>query len=265
MKNRIFLFCLLAALAISCVKDQQEVIQTITNDPVFYATIEETGGPGTRVFADNQLRVLWDANDHVSIFNKYTYNREYAFTGETGENSGSFIKVPNDDFITGNDLNYIYAVYPYSALTRITNDGEITITLPAEQTYREGSFGLGANTMVSVTENNELHFKNLCGYFVVKLYGDNVAVKSISIKGNNNEFLAGRATITTSIDAFPTLVFDQSTATKEVVLTAETPVKIGSSSDDASLFWFVIPPTNFESGITLMTRTECSRKQQPVI
>ena len=48
--------------------------------------------------------VLWHADDRVSIFNKYTYNQQYRFTGNTGANSGSFTKVPNDDFITGNIL-----------------------------------------------------------------------------------------------------------------------------------------------------------------
>ena len=94
MKNRIFLFCLLAALAVSCVKEQQEVIQTITNEPEFYATIEGSNNPDTRVFVDDHLRVLWNADDRVSIFNRTTYNRQYRFTGADGANAGSFAKSP---------------------------------------------------------------------------------------------------------------------------------------------------------------------------
>ena len=187
MKNRIFLFCLLAALAVSCVKEQQEVIQTITNEPEFYATIEGSNNPDTRVFVDDHLRVLWNADDRVSIFNRTTYNRQYRFTGADGANAGSFAKVPGDEFVTGNNLDYAYSVYPYNENTCISNDGEITVFLPAEQTYRENSFGLGANTMIAITDEDELVFKNLCGYFSVKLYGDKVAVSSITLKGNNRD------------------------------------------------------------------------------
>ena len=223
----------------------------MTDDQEFYATIEEPGEPDTRVYANDQLRVRWDAGDHISIFNKTTYNREYAFQGETGDNSGSFKKVPNDDFFTGNDLDYIYAVYPYQESTKISDDGELTFILPAEQSYRENSFGLGANTMISVTEDNELHFKNLCGYFAIKLYGDNVSVKSISIKGNNNELLAGKATVVAQTDAAPTLQMDPAEATKELTLTCATPVTLGTSAETATTFWFVIPPTTFANGFTL--------------
>ena len=251
MKNRIFLFCLLAALAISCVKDQQEVIQTITDDPVFYATIEEPGNPVTRVFADNQLRVLWNADDRVSIFNKSTYNRQYRFDGQDGDNSGAFKVVPSDDFVTSNPLDYVYSVYPYNANSKISNDGEITVYLPAEQFYREDSFGLGANTMVAVTQGDELMFKNLCGYFAIKLYGDNVSVSSITLKGNNNEPLAGKATVVAQTDAALTLQMDPTEATKELTITCATPVTLGSTAETATTFWFVIPPTTFANGFTL--------------
>ena len=253
MKNRIFLFCLLAALAVSCVKDQQETIQMTTGDQEFYATIEEVGEPDTRVYANDQLRVRWDAGDHISIFNKTTYNQEYAFQGETGDNSGSFKKVPNDDFFTGNDLDYIYAIYPYQESTRISDDGELTITLPAEQSYRENSFGLGANTMISVSEANELHFKNVGGYLLLKLYGEGVSVSSITLKGNNGEKLAGKATVTIPLNGAPNVTM-ASDATTEITLCCETPVQIGATADESTQFWFVVPPMTFEKGFTVTVK-----------
>jgi uncharacterized protein YjdB len=248
MKNRFFLFCLMAVMTVSCAKEQQEVIQTVTDDPVFHATIENAG---TRVFADDQLRVLWNADDRVSIFNKTTFNRQYRFMGEDGANAGSFTKVPSDDFVTSNPLEYVYSVYPYNENTCISNDGEITVYLPAEQTYREDSFGLGANTMIAITEDDELMFKNLCGYFAVKLYGDNVSVKSITLKGNDNELLSGKATVVASIDEAPALTFDTAVASEMITLTPESPVTIGSTEETATTFWFVVPPTTFNDGITL--------------
>ena len=251
MKNRFLLLGLLAVLAASCIKEQAETVQMITDDQVFYATIEEPGNPVTRVFADSQLRVLWNADDRVSIFNKSTYNRQYRFDGQDGDNSGSFKVVPSDDFVTSNPLDYVYSVYPYSENTKISNDGEITVYLPAVQSYREDSFGLGANTMIAITQGDELMFKNLCGYFAIKLYGDNVSVSSITLKGNNNELLAGKATVIAQTNAAPTLQMSSAEATKELTLTCSTPVTLGSTAETAITFWFVIPPTTFTNGFTL--------------
>ncbi len=254
MKNRLFLFCLLAVFATSCVNELQDDNQDVYNAPVFYATIEQAGEPSTKVFADDSLRVLWNADDRVSIFNKTTFNREYRFEGQDGANSGTFERVPSDKFVASNPLNYVYSVYPYNENTSISNDGEITVYLPAEQTYREDSFGLGANTMIAITEDDELMFKNLCGYFAIKLYGDNVSVSSITLRGNNNEYLAGKAAVVAQTDTAPTIQFDEANATKELTLTFATPITIGSTAETATTFWFVIPPTVFENGISLTVK-----------
>ena len=87
------------------------------------------------MFADDQLRVLWHQNDLVSIFNKYTYNKQYKFNGNTGDNAGSFSEVPGSEFVTGNALPLVYAVYPYNEATSISNDGAISLTFPATQSY----------------------------------------------------------------------------------------------------------------------------------
>ena len=259
MTNRILPFSILLVLIASCVMDQQEIIDTLTINQVLHATIENSGDSGTRVFVDERLRVLWNADDRISAFNKTTYNREYCFEGQDGDNSGAFKIVTGDNFVTSNPLDYVYAVYPYNEETKISNDGEITVYLPAEQRYRENSFGLGTNTMVAVSQGDELTFKNLCGYFSIKLYGDNVSVSSISLKGNNNEFLAGKATVVTQINSDPTLQFDSTDATKEIALTLNTPVTIGSTAETATSFWFVIPPTLFTNGFTL-TVTDASNR-----
>ena len=253
MKNRLFQYCLLTLLAFSCVKEQQEIIPTTADESVFYAMIETAGDPETRVYVDDKLRVLWNSNDRVSIFNKYTYNQEYRFSGEDGDNAGSFYKVQNDEFVTGNPLGFVFSVYPYQESTKIDNDGQITVILPATQSYRENSFGQEANTMISVTEDNQLLFKNLCGYLSVKLYGDNVTVGSISLKGNNNEPLSGKAFVTASVGNAPSMSFDAS-ATSEITLSFDSPITLGATTETATSFWLVVPPTTFSKGITLTVK-----------
>ncbi len=253
MKQILLRTCLaagLASLALSCSLQESDILDAFSPGDRFYARIESSDGPDTKVYADDKLRVLWDAEDHISIFNKYTYNQEYRFAGKTGDNSGAFKIVPNDDFVTGNELDLVYAVYPYQESTSIDNDGVLTVTLPATQAYRENSFGRGANTMVSCTANNQLLFKNIGGYLSLKLYGENVSVSSISIKGNKGEPLAGEAVVVSTTNAVPTLTMSPQ-ATTEITLRMDEPVKLGTTAEDATVFWLVIPPVTFEEGFTL--------------
>ena len=253
MKNKFFTIGLVALLFAACSVNEMDIATPAAKEAEeFFATIEDAS---TKVFVDDELMVLWHADDRVSIFNKYTYNQQYRFTGNTGANSGSFTKVPNDDFVTGNTLNSVYAIYPYKESTEISNQGVLTIDLPATQSYAENSFGIGANTMVSCSEGNELLFKNLCGYIMLKLYGNDVSVKSISIKGNNDEPLAGKAAVNASIDNAPTISFNAST-TKEITLTFDTPVTLGSTAETATTFWLVVPPTTFSKGITVTVKDD---------
>ena len=252
MMYRCFILGLAAALSAACaVNEADHSTPAFHDDEVFFATIEDAS---TRVYVDDELRVLWNADDRVSIFNRTTYNRQYRFDGVDGDNSGTFKKVPTDDFVTSNPLEYVYSVYPYNENTKISNDGVLTVYLPAEQSYREDTFGLGANTMIAVADDNELMFKNLCGYMTLRLYGTDVSVTSISLKGNRNEPLAGKATVTADFEAAPELQMDAS-ATKEVTLNMNTPVTLGTTAETATTFWLVVPPTFFSSGISLLVKT----------
>lgn len=239
-----------ALLTVSCSVEESNAPENNSAERVF-ARIESVDETATKVFADENLKVLWDADDRISLFKKSTYNKLYRFTGSTGANSGEFIDVNPDAVVTGNPLDNVYSVYPYKAETSISNDGEvISTTLPAEQTYREGSFGIGANTMVSATTNTELVFKNLCGYIVLKLFGEGVSVASITITGKNNEPLAGNVDVIASIGNNPSFAFSGAPTTS-ITLNCPTPVTLGSTAEQATTFWFAVPPTTFSNGFTI--------------
>ena len=128
---------------------------TTGSTPVFFVTTEPSVLPETKTFADSQMRVLWNEGDQISIFNKITYNQGFEFDGDDGDTAGGFnpfTQMPM--FGSWGDLDYIYAVYPYSTNNKCGYDGDLTVMLPAEQPYKESSFGIGANTMVAVTEGS---------------------------------------------------------------------------------------------------------------
>ena len=249
MKRFALYFGIAAALLASCSTKEMDFQTPAKDDVVFYASFEQPTEGGTKVYANEDLLLRWTADDRVSIFNKVTYNQEYKFTGETGDNGGTFSKV-GDEFATGNAISHIVSVYPYEKSTKISENETLSLELPAEQLYAENTFGLGANTMVSVTSDNLLQYKNVGGYLVLRLYGENVSVSSITLKGNNGEKLAGKATVTMPLDGTPSVEMADD-ATTTITLTCETPVQLGATAEECVLFWFVIPPTVFIDGFTI--------------
>ena len=111
MNYRLFGIGLLVGLSLACTRTETDV--PMTGRDTFYASLEQPAGVETRVYADENLMLLWHADDRVSIFDRYTFNQEYRFTGETGDNAGSFEKVPNGEFNVGNEIPCVYAVYPF--------------------------------------------------------------------------------------------------------------------------------------------------------
>ena len=237
-------------LTVSCSIQEFDTTVKCTSSPdVFYAYLESNSEPDTRVYVDEKIKLFWDADDRISLFNESTWNQQYKFKGSTGDKAGEFDHV-SDPFGTGNDVDYICAVYPYQETTKLSNDDVLKLVFPAEQTYREGSFGPGANIMVSVTKENPLMFKNACGYLVLKFYGKDVSVSSVTLEGRNEEPLAGKATWEPAIGAIPDFTF-ASTAGNSITLSCDKPVELGTSKETATVFWMVVPPTTFKKGFKL--------------
>ena len=106
--------------------------------------------------------------------------------------------------------------------------------------------------MVAVTDGiNDyfLPFRNVCGYLVVKLYGD-ATVKAVTFEGNNGEKIAGAATVTASHAAAPTIVMSEE-ATTTITIDCGEGIQLGRTAETATEFWFVIPPTTFSNGFTI--------------
>lgn len=225
-----------------------------------FARIESVTEPDTKVYADENLNVLWNQDDRISLFDKSTDNIQYKFTGSDGASEGEFASVTSQTEPKEKTLENVYSVYPYAEGTSADN-GTITLELPALQTYAAGTFGRGANTMVSVTENSEnLVFKNLCGYMILKLYGNDVSVKSITLEGKNNEPLAGTVDIAAAIDKNPSITAFKEGFSTSLTLTCTDPVKIGATAEAPTTFWLAVPPTTFTKGFTVtVTDSEGNR------
>ena len=225
---------------------EQNVLPTLT------AGFEDA----TRTYVEQDTYLRWHADDRLTIFYGNTLNHQYKFLGKSGATGGEFEPVKSGNLGTGNSFDHIYAVYPYDANISLDDiEKSMSLSLPAEQKYSEDSFGRGANTMVAVTENLEdtfLAFKNACGYLKVKLYS-NVAtvVKSITISGNNGEKIAGAATVTMAYGETPQLSMATGSV-GSITLDCGSGVMLSTDAENPTEFWFVVPPTTFTKGITIV-------------
>ena len=251
MRIKHYLWSFICLLLVSCSVQELDTKDSFSyEEKVYFATLESYAGPDSRVYVDESIKIRWDADDRISLF-RTTYNQQYRFTGNSGDVAGEVKAVVTNSFVTGNPIDYLCAVYPYLESTGLENDDMLTMTLPENQTYRKGSFGPGANTMVSITKKeNPLEFKNVGGYLVLNFYGDGVSVSSIKLEGNNDEKLSGEATMKPEIGAPPKITMAK-TAGTSITLTCDKPVELGADKESVTVFWMVVPPTEFSKGFKL--------------
>ena len=259
--KKITILAAVVALLGSCAQNTEDTIKpnTKAEGRTIYATFDNEE-EGTKTYVENYKYLRWHAGDEISFFDATTYNSQYAFAGNDGDAEGEFNAVATGE---GTAIATTYGVYPYNANTVISEEGVISVELPAIQAYGVNSFGKGANTMVAVGESatdDKLFFKNACGYLVVKLYNENGAVvKSVVLEGNNEEKIAGAATITATYAGIPSVTMTD-TATTSITIDCGEGVSIGTTAETATEFWFVLPEITFEGGITI-TATDTEGKE----
>ena len=273
MKKR-FVFSILAALAVcSCqVEEINEIApesnqEVIREAKVFTAIIDDTTTPETRTSLDAEGNVLWKQGDQVSIFAGSTINEQYQVTDASdGKTAASLNKVSDPGFVAGTDIDHNVAFYPYvstAAIAKSAGSYVISdITLPATQTYAEGSFGNGAFPMAAVTGSTgdmNLKFKNVLGGLKLQLKGT-ASIASISITGNNNEVLCGATEVTVANGDTPSINLTDASA-KTVTLDCGAGVALDSKT--ATTFIIALPPITMTGGFTVIV-TDTEGKQMEI-
>jgi hypothetical protein len=204
-------------------------------------------------------KTVWTAGDLVSVFYLSNANQKWQFQGETGERTAQLKRV--DAGSATANTSRVVVVYPFNSNYYLNHETcNVRAMLPAEQNYLADSYGLNGNIMISSSEYNQFALKSVCGWLKVQLTGKGEKVKSITLKGNNGEQVAGEIYIN-SVDATcvlasnsgasgddsvagGSLVFDDTILT-EVVLNCGEGVTLSST---AKAFYIALPPQTFEKG-----------------
>ena len=234
---------------------------------VLYASMAgEQDDAETRTYWDD-TKVLWQNGDAISYFASNTHNVKYAYNGEDGAASVKLVMDEEVKGATGNPLLKSQAVYPYNKDITVAYDAEagvdkITLTYPTTQKYGVNSFGKEANIMVAAGENNNdanLHFRNACGYLIIKLWGlgtngQSTTIKDITLSSVSGvDKIAGKAVVVADKDKAPviTMADDASTAVTLDCNINEVGVALGKDAENATEFWFCLPPVTFTDGIKI--------------
>lgn len=239
----------------SCHQYEPLLEPDLANEPVFTAEIEKFGAE-TKTELANENSVVWSSEDQIAVFqgasaaDRYVINEDYV-----GADHGIFEIVEMAGGTQSFQTNV--AIYPHEeglSCTKVSGDVasyQITgVTIPSIQTYSANSFSNNSFPMVAVTDglnDYTLNFKNLCGALKLQLKGI-AKVKTIEIRGNDNEPLSGNATVTAYPDGSVPMITMSQKASPTVTLNCCDGVQLNETT--ATDFIIAIPPTSFDKGFT---------------
>ena len=250
---------ILLAAALTLAACQKNETPSPSNEgATLYATIEETAS--TKTYMDSNNNIRWSEGDQVVAFMKTSLGLKYQIRNEyVGKTSGYFSKVSSgsSDLGAGIEWEHNIVYYPYSEAIEAEKTGSnyaLSVILPSEQNYAAASFGNGAMAMVAVSEDSDITFKNILGGMKLQLKGTQ-KVKSITLKGKNNERLSGAAVVTAYTDETKPAITMAQSASASVTLDCGSGVQLNESS--ATEFIIALPPVLFSKGFTVtVTDTE---------
>ena len=257
----------------ACAEDGlNEVSGTKPTDEAPETLIASFEDDDTRIQLNDELRTVWTEGDLVSVFYRSDANQKWQYTGQTGARVGELTRVDAGKATT--KTTRVVVVYPYNEDYYLNTEFyEVQAFMPATQTYLKDSYGLDGNIMISQSTYNQISLKSVCGWLKLQLTGEGEKVRSITLRGNNGEQVAGELYIN-SADATATLASDMGDVTedegenatggaggnlvfKDTVLTEVTLNCVDgvTLSAEATAFYIALPPQTFDGGITVEIST----------
>lgn len=238
-----------ASLLVAC---SQEAVEdggtTMTGDGQITAVL-----PATKTSLDDSRNVVWNSGDKIRVFSKEFPKGAVYSTESDATSSGAFN--PEDESVTGDAK---YGVYPSEAAEGATLDGgtlDIDFSVLSTQAYTgalDASADVAKVPMAAKQNGKNLAFYNLCGGICFKIadwQNTGMMLKSIEIKSNGGESIAGKASVNLDEGTFTLPVAGNGDA---ITISCENGVSIGTDGDRVSSVSFVafIPAGTYASGFT---------------
>ena len=245
MKTRVYILSIFLGIISACQVRETDYLGSM-GEVTFFATSGDVPVSKTTLQADGAI--WWNPNDEINIF--YGDVGNYRFTSTNTSTAPDVEFKGSLKYEEGKDE--YWAVYPYSSEN--TFDGSsIKVSLPSEQYAVKDSFKDDLFISIAKTTDQNLTFYNVCGG--VKFSVAQPGVISVVFKGNNNETLAGTASVSFDSDGKP-FVKSVSDAKTEITVSTEN----GDSFEVGAWYYIVAFPEKLTLGYT-MTFTLADAKE----
>lgn len=245
------MIALCAVIAISCIKDSDNSCQTMTLTTITASACSDSADTKT-VLDGKTLKSSWLEEDAINVFFGSSISSKFICqnAGEVAQFKGSI------DVVTGggeglDDDTSLWGVYPYNENT-ICDGNSITYTLPGIQEAKADTFADDLFPTIARSRNFYMAFYNVCGSF--RFTVANPDIVKVTIKGNLNEEIAGRARI--SMEGVPEVI-EILDGVSELSMEAPEDGFFEAGKD----YYFALYPTDFKSGVTLTFYKENSKAE----
>ena len=239
MKKIFVIIAAVAAVLASCAKEEAGKAVVAEGDFVLQASLEQPEGVKTSLDAD--FNVVWNKDDAVVVYDETGMPAILTTTSE-GTTTCNFSGDAPEGYGTPG-----YALYPSSAAKSISGS-VITFDIPAEQAYKDNSFGAGANIAAGSVEGTRVSFKNALGALLIQLKGSET-ISKIEVITKSDERLNGEFTVDASAaNAAVATGSPLSDAEKMITLNCGNVVLRGA---EATKFYITLPAGTMAGGFTV--------------
>lgn len=237
-----------AILAGACTNKAVESPASFTRELTFTASREGVS-PDTKTVRMEDGSTWWYASEEISVFHGGGSNGGSQLTSQN-TTLQEIVEFSGSVQMSGSGKEF-WAVYPYSQDNEC--DGtSITTVIPTTQTAAESNFSGDAFPAIAKSKTLDLAFWNICGG--IKFSVTRNDIKSVAIKGNNGEALAGKVRVAFNADGHPemTEVIESQT---EVTLVAPD----GGYFKPGKYYYITLRPISLDGGITLTFYTSSEK------
>ena len=228
MKKIFFPIVIMATLLVAgCAKDNLVEPKPLQEGTTVLTSV---AAPSVKTVLQDDEKVLWTNGDKINV------NGVESAALELDEAAASA------QFTFEGLLESPYnAVFPSSIYKDAT-----TVTLPAYQTYKEGSFSASASPMAAVSETKSLEFSHLCAVIklTVKAGAEHNSIAYVDFYGKKSEQISGDFSIN-----YETLALSgASTADADKKVRYKVSKTLG---EDPFVMYLVVPAQEYANGYTI--------------
>ena len=230
--KKIIIFAVAIATFFAFSSCQKEALQDNESTNGVRIITAEFENNATKTELNDGVTPEWTPGDVIRILNVSTYQDVVLVSGETPPAEGKGIIKDGKIVIAIDDdlIGTLYAVYPASATTMESCDGNITFTIPTEQDGNFGSANICVAKSTEYDENNKdnLIFRNATAVLKIPAVDGVVGVK---VTASNN--IAG--TVTAYFDGTEVKLNTSSIDKKYVSA-------VGTSAPSGNVFYLAVAP-----------------------